>query len=382
MSTPAAEVVFEAGAQAAVAAATAPPAAPPAKTPADLAREAIYAKSDARHAPQEADGNEPRPDLRRIMEAEAQGIPFHQLPAEPPAAPSAPARTATPVTPAAPAAPLAQIPEMVSIRVEGRELAVPAADVIRAGVASLQKESSADIRLQRVTLAEQALLAERARLDARAAEIERATTPRGAAQPAGGASLPSGGQPKPAGIRKALEALLDSDVDGAATALGQAVTEQVEARLANGGAARPHPSPAPAAGTIPAPWSQQEINHANTLFERAYGDILNNPAALATASARMAQEMANPVNRIGRIDLVAVADRIGQEMRRSVTPAPAPQPSANSADELAARRSLAARIPASLPLAAVRSVGPAPGAPAFPSRSEQVAAMRKARGQG
>ena len=341
----------------------------PRKSSADLARDAIYARAIANR---NAGADESTADMHAGVEAmlaEATGQPTGEpiAPGEQPVAKSV-------------ATPLANPQDTITVVVDGRAIAVPTAEVIRQGIATVQKETAADIRLQRVSQAEQAIAVQRAALDARAAEIERrATTQTGAAQPGASEHLPSGGQPRASATKEALDALLDSNVDGAAQKLDQVIADQVEAKLAARG--QPLPTATPA-NTVAEPWSMQEKIHANRLFERAYPDVLRHPQAAQQAVARMQAEMESPVNRLGKVDLVELADRIGQEMRAAITPAPRPAPSVafNSADELQARRTLAARVPGVPASSVARSVSPAPSGPAPKSRSDVVADMRKARG--
>lgn len=383
--------------------------APPSKTPADKQRDAIYARRSAALAateqPADAGGGEPAPvapvDLQAMMEAEAAGTPYVPRPAAPaaapaPAAPVAP-RAGAPAS-AAPAAPLASLPTEFSITVEGRTMKVPAADVLRAGMATLQKETTADIRLQRVSSAERQLAAEREALDRRRAEIESSRAPApaaGAPATSAPAHLPSGGANGGvrAATKKALDALLDSDTDGAAEALESVIAEQVEARVratrapAAPAAAPSGPPAARAPAAVPeAPWSGSEIASANLFFERAYQSVLTHPVLGVRATQLMQQEMANPVNRIGRVPLMELADRVGQEMSRQLSsaspPAPAVPAGAVVADELAARRHLALRVPGVPPSSSAGRQITAPTAPAFPSRSEIVQQMRAARHQG
>lgn len=377
-------------AEAAAAAAATPPDSaaeptPPAstKTPADLARDAIYARAAAARAAQGDESTQAMAAGVRQMNGEDEGVPIVTTP---PVAPSA-----VPPVGAAATPPLANSQEMVTIHVEGRAIAVPAADVLRHGVAALQKESTADVRLQRATMAERAIAASAAALEVRAAEIERlrATTPTGAAPASTDGNLPPGGQPQVGTTKKALDALLDSDAETAAKALDQVIAERVKAgfdaaRAATGGAP---PTPTPTGeSAIPSPWSPKDIEHANQLFAVGFADVTQNPTVMAQAIARMQQEMASPINRMAKVDLLELAAKVGTELRTIYHRAPAPPnpapppPASNSADELAARRTLAARVPGVPTPAAPRSVGP-PTEARPPSRAEVVANMRKSRGQ-
>ena len=250
----------------------------------------------------------------------------------------------------------------------------------RAGIATLQKESAADIRLQRVTLAEQALTLERQALDQRAAEIQRATTQSGAAQPTGDGTLPKGGQPTTAGVKQALDALLDSDTETAAAVLSKVVADQVELRMKAVAPALPvQQQTPPTAREIPAPWSQRDIQEANAAMDVAFSDIVQTPAAASEFTRRIVQEMQNPINRMAKVPLMQIAAQIGVDIRRQFT-APA-QPTVNVNDELLARRSLAARVPSVPTSGAARTQPQGNAAPARTSGSAIVENMRKARGQ-
>ena len=255
------------------------------------------------------------------------------------------------------------------------------ADVEAAGVQTLQKERAADVRLQRASLAEQQIALERAELDRRAAEISRAATQTGVAQPGTDGNLPPGGLPANAGIKQALDALLDSDTDTAASALGKVVADQVEQRLrqSNPQAVTGQPRLTPPTGAeIPAPWTNAEIQTANQAVEIAFKDILVNPAVRAQYTAEIVAEMQNPINRMGRVPLMTLAAQVGTSLRDRMA---APNPGANIADELTARRTLAARVPTVPSSAGTRSGPTAPSAPARQTGSSIVENMRKARGQ-
>lgn len=367
----------------------------PQKSSADLAREAIGARY------RETRGQNPDSSELAISEgvtrmmAEAEGRPIEQT--QPSDSAAIPRRAAP-----APAAstgsdqPLAKPNDTVTILVEGRQVAVPASEIWRHGVAAAQKQSTADARLQRVTEAERALTIERQALDARAAEIERtrAATPTGGAPASTStASPPSGGRPSVETTKKALSALLDGDVDGAAQALDQFVTEQVDAKQAAARASAPPAATPQSASVHPArleePWTVAQREEANAEFLRTHPDIAYNPELMAVAVQRMRVEMDNPANRAAKVDLGRIVLRIGSEMTRDLpsrgAPAPdsnpTPQPRANTGDELAARRQLAARVPGIPPSATARTVIAASTGSAPPTRSDAVQAMRRSRGQ-
>lgn len=363
------------------------------KSPADLAREAITAKFAAARSTRQDES------VEAMREGVNQFLPEAQTPPlAPPAATTQPSG-ATPA-PTSTDHPLANRGEVVTIHVDGREYTVPAEEVLRHGVATLQKQTAADLRLQRVTEAEQQFLrqaaAERAALEARRLEIEslRATTPqRGAAQATDAGNLPSGEPPSDGAMQQALEALLDSDVKGAAKSLDRIITEQVESRLSKRMQAQPAPAqPAPAPTVHPQspndPWSQAERDDANNAVFEAFGELTRNPTFQAGFVQRIQNEMASPVNRAAHVNLNHLALRIAREVAFSgqpSAPAPAqPQPNLSAAnpiaDEIAARRSLAARVPGLPAPSQVRAVTPAPSGPAPLTRSQVVQQMRKARG--
>lgn len=371
----------------------------PQKSPADLAREAIGSKYRESRGRNPDSSEQALTDGVNRMMSEAEGRPFDQ--SQPTDASTVAQRTAPARAPsAAPAAsdqPLAKPADMVTIIVEGRQVAVPASEIWRQGVAAAQKLSTADARLERASQAERSLIAERQAIDSRAAEI-RAATPAGVAQAARPTSLPTGGKSNLEATKQALNALLDSDVDGAAQALDRIVTEQVDARLAaTRASASPTPAPQSDSAVHPArleePWTVAQREEANAEFLRTHSDIAYNPELMAVAVQRMRVEMDNPANRAAKADLGRIVLRIGSEMTRDLAsrgssapqPSPsdlAPQPrSASTVDELAARRQLAARVPGIPPSATARTVTAAPSGPTPPTRSEAVQAMRRSRGQ-
>ncbi len=336
----------------------------PHKTPGDLARDEIYAKAQARRA-EAGDASE------QAMRA---GV--ASMLNEPEAAPAASEKPASP--------PLAQNPEMVTLTVDGREIQVPSADVWKHGVATLQKQTAADIRLQRAAQAERQIALEREALDRRAAEIaaaQRLPAQADAASSEDATDLPKGGSKGGrAGTKQVLDALLDSDTETAAKALDRVVAERVEATMKARGAS-PAATPSTTVRDIPDPWSKAQKDAANDVFATVFPQILHNPVELAKASARMQAEMANPVNRMGKVDLAVLATRIGAEQVRYMAPAtPAATPPESNADALAARRSLAARVPVVPGTPSARSALNAPAAAAVPTRAEIVQQMRKSRG--
>ena len=344
--------------------------AAPRKTPADEAREAIYARAAANRGNIDESETAMNMGVRAMLEATGEmptGVPINP--------------GAEPVT----ARPLDRTQDMVTIHVEGREFSVPASQVLEAGRATLQKETSADYRLQRVALAERQILEERASLDRRSAEIEalRAATPTGASAPTARTDLPSGGTGATEGTEQALTALLDSDVKGAAQQLSRIVAETVRAEVkAMGMSAQPAVAAAPSVSEADRAWPQATRDGVNRQVIASFPQIARNPTLAQHFTARLANEMANPTNIAGRVDLGEMAGAIANEIlhgpTRVVQP---PQPVANgSADELAQRRTLAARVPGVPMPSATRSVNPAPG-PAPKTRSDIVNDMKKARGQ-
>lgn len=368
----------------------------PGKTRGDLERDAIYARAQANRLRPGDESIQAMAEAVQSLNAD-QGIPINPEPVEPvqqPAQLTNPqaVEPAEPVQqpsapPANPAAqPIAKPVEMVTIKVDGRQIAVPAADVIAAGVQTLQKERAADVRLQRVSQAEQQLILDRAALDRRAAEISQASTPRGDAQPAGGGPLPTGGQPKPSPeLKQALEALLDSDTDKAAEALQKVIADQVRAAP---GSARPAAPAAAQPGTeteIRAPWTNDEIAVANQAIDLAFQDVVSNPQTKAEVTARIVAEMQNPINRIGKVPIMTIAAQACRDVREEFhtlqTPPPPPPAGSTVVDELQARRILAARVPGVPTSGQPRSIPTAPAAAPRKSGTDVVNEMRKARGQ-
>lgn len=351
----------------------------PVKSPADVARDGIYARFSENRGNLDESEVAMAEGTRALLAGETEGTP------EP--APAAPARAAAPA-PAAPAAaapPLDAPTDTVTVVVDGRRIAVNRADIERAGIEAFQKTSSADFRLQRASRAEQALIVERQALDARARELEQS---RGSSTPA------DGGRPGPSSdgtgnsdaVKKALEGLLEGDVETAASRLTQALEDVSRRSSATRAApAAPAAPERPMADGPPMPWSQREIDLANERVVAAYRDMAYHPQASRVFTDRMAREMANPANRAGRVDLTTIALDIGREVSDELRATPPPRvappaPPANGVqDELAQRRTLAARVPV-VPTAVSRTQDPRGTVVQPQSRSQAVAQMRKARG--
>jgi len=366
--------------------------APVVKTRGDSARDAIYARRSAeRAAPGDASeeamraavamhsGQENEPAQQPEPTRDPRGrFTSHQPAAEPAAA--APLENSPP-------APLAQTGELVTLTIEGREMTVPLADVVNAGVATLQKQSTADARLQRASLAEQAIAARAAELDRRAQEIAaNRQLPSGAAAASGNGLPPTGGETGPDDLEAGLDKLLDSDVPGAKQAISGFIAKQVQKALQ---ASAPQGAPTaatPAAEPMATPWTKAEIDAANAKFAKIYGDQLQDPAFAAAASARIQAEMAQPIHRIARTSLEDIGLKVCADLLASRTAYPQSfaqpaGPGTGVADELAGRRQLAMRVPVPPANGQPRSTANPNPAPSMPSNSAWIEQVRAARGQ-
>lgn len=315
-------------------------------------------------------------------------------------APLAPREPAAPIeahqqAPAAPAAPIAQTPvasneRRYKLSVYGREEEASEDVVIAAGIQALQKQHAADARMQDAATYERSLNAYRDQLQAYADDLQRrAGTAPGQTQPgtAGNPAPTNGGAAavdKAATVRKALEALEQMDTEKAAELMLQAI---------NAGSPAPAPvAPTPSVPSLPGgvprlqtaaidAWGDDQKHAANRVFNSEFAHFTD--AQFNAAKAAVDEAMADPANR-GQ-DLSAIVRNVCRTTQRflAASPAPAPTPMAPvnpTAEELARRQVLKARIPVTPPAATMRSATSAAPEVRYPSGSEYVQQLRSRSG--
>jgi hypothetical protein len=314
-----------------------------------------------------------------------------------PGAPVEPVQAAAPgpVAPvAAPGAPIAPTPvasneRRYKLQVYGVEQEASEDVVIAAGIQALQKQHAADARMQDAATYEARLTAWQNQLQAYADDLQRRTsTVPGQAQPgtAGNPAPTPGGAAAvdPATVQQAMEAMENLDSAKAAQLMQKAINDAV----AQGRA--PAPAPAPAApsqtGGVPRlptaasdPWDNDQRSAANRVFNTEFAHFTD--AQFNAAKAAVDEAMADPANR-GQ-DLGTIVRSVCRTTQRFVaaTPAPAPAAPANpTADELARRQVLKARIPVTPPAASMRSATSAAPEVRYPSGSEYVQQLRSRSG--
>lgn len=307
------------------------------------------------------------------------------------AAPAAPAAAAPPVAPA-PAGPPGDDDEddddvatpagrKFKITVYGEPVREADEDeVIRAGVAALQKDGASDMRMRGAAEYEKNLRAYALQLQGFADSLAAGRT-----DPASTSPTPSGvaGVVDEASVKQAFELVSDGKPDEAAKLVTKAIRDAVAA-----GRADTSPTPAPRTTgavpsfqvpTLPAMRSRTEIVEANTVFEGEYGELVAEDAAFTVAQSLIKAKLADPAN-TGRsaTDLVREVGNFVRASRRAPAGPAGPAPS-HASVELGARRTLKARVALTPPVAAGRAPG-APEAPRFPSNADYVQQLRKRSG--
>jgi copper chaperone CopZ len=285
-----------------------------------------------------------------------------------------------------PPAPVASAPEKVKIVVDGQEREVSRDDVIKAGVATLQKQSAADQRLQDAATYEARVRAwaqsEHERLKQVAATAVQASPP----LPATGAQAPADVQ---AEVNKALGLLVDGQQEDAAKQLTEVLSRLAKqaapatvgpAALANGAESQVTVTPPPVRR------SREELSLANTVFNTEYANLDDN--AFKFTQALVQAGLRDPANAFRPItDIVREAGNRAREVfAGTAAPAPvqspaAPAPTAPSPGQqaLGVRRELKARIPLS-PTGASARAPISDGTPQVPSNRDYVKQLQRRNG--
>lgn len=286
-------------------------------------------------------------------------------------------------------APLALPAEKVKIVVDGQEREVPRDEVIKAGVATLQKQAAADVRLQEAATYEARVRdwarTEHEKLQEQAAALaQRQASP---PPPATGAQAPEDVQ---ASVSKALELLVDGEKDEAAKLLTSVFSRSVpQAAPATpaGPADRPHGAEVQAAVTPPpARRSREELAEANRIYSAEYADIDKDDRAYTFTQSLVQASLRDPANAFRPIgDIVREAGNKARSVFAQVpqTPAaPAAQPASEPSpgqQALEGRRTLKARIPISPTGASVRATT-ASQAPAGVSNKDYIQQLQRRSG--
>lgn len=280
------------------------------------------------------------------------------------------------------------------IRVYGRDTReVPQDEVIRAGLAALQKRDAADRILEEAATREAQLVEWQREVEAWANERVQD----GTRTATGGAPNP---QPPTPGVasaeakalaRQHAAAVGAGDDEKAAEimlqiiAANQKAVEQLnptQPGSRQGSKPMPEP-PKPRARTAAQPWSTDDLDRINTVFEKDYSDLLDDPVTYGAARELMAERLKDP-NYIGTDpdDLVKdVATTVQRRMAgQSAAPAKRGTP-ANARQQIESRKTLKAQIPMTPPAAAGRAPG-RQGAPErkIPTRSEYVSQLARRTG--
>jgi hypothetical protein len=365
----------------------------------DDGRTAIFAKRDAMSLEERQTLERLDPESAAILEASAgqreATVSTSPLAPREPAAPieaHAPAPAPVAPAPAAPVqnaqAPVASNERRYKLSVYGQEQEASEDIVIAAGIQALQKQHAADARMQDAATYERSLNAYRDQLQAYADNLERrAGTAPGQTQPgtAGNPAPTPGGAAavdKAATVRQALEALEQMDTEKAARLMLQAIE-----------AGSPAPAaPAPATPSLPGgvprlqpaasdAWGDDQRSAANAVFNGEFAHFTD--AQFNAAQAAVRDAMADPAN-VGQ-NLASIVRNVCRTTQRFIAAgaAPAPTPAAPvnpTAEELARRQVLKARIPVTPPAASMRAATPAAPETRFPSNSEYVQQMRSRSG--
>lgn len=287
---------------------------------------------------------------------------------------------APPSAPAGQEAPVAPQPKSVKIVVYGQEREVPEAEVLQAGVATLQKDAAADQKLSTIARREQELRSQEAALLQQAERIRQGLDPitglplRTASQPPSpGAAPPAIGTDVLKGV---VETLYLGDTEKATKALQTLVTQISE----RAGTANPVPADIVASveQRVLAQMDQREIarraaadaDAANQVFKTEFADVVSDPVKLAAAKGVRDLLLQDPEWQAK--SRAEVAREVGNRVR-SLT-APVTPPVDPAAVELQRRNSVKRTLPAA-PQGGGRA--PAPVAPKVPTNSEYIEQLRK-----
>lgn len=293
---------------------------------------------------------------------------------------------AAPAAPGVPAAPaIASDAKTYKVRVYGKDVAeVGEAEVIQAGIRSLQKESAADIRMNQAATRETQLVEWEGQLQSFANNLAKGLDKDGRPLiPAGGPGNP---QPPVTGVAGAIDkaklqqaqaALLRGDDEVSSTLMAEIIQTAVAAsRPATEVEPRKVEVPARPAG-VGDPWGTEQRKQANAVFNDEFMDLSDGQFALA--QTQMNALMANPANK--GIPLVDLARNAGVTVRQALGPtAPPPAPTTPTQQVLNDRRSLKARIPLTPPAGNARAPNSQPAAPRFPTASEHVRLLQMRNG--
>lgn len=207
--------------------------------------------------------------------------------------------------------------EMVRVKVYGNEYDVPKSVVDEhGGVEAFQKTAAADVQLRRASVAAQRAVSLANDMEARTKQVTMpAASGSAPAGPPSGDSAGASTALKDEG-RELLEAMLESDPDRIAAALGKAISK---ARPSNAG-----PVAANAAPSARLERDVTEIVTANAVFDTEFKGIRQNPAVMNVARNMMRERMANPV--FDGTPLPDLARQIGAEIAAAFPTRAAPNP--------------------------------------------------------
>jgi hypothetical protein len=351
----------------------------------DDARSAIFERRNAMSLEERQELENSDGESLAILEAHA----GHQREGVVSTAPLAPREPAVPAAPAAPAAapgapapqaPVATNSNRYKLSIYGQEQEVGEDEIIQAGIQALQKQHAADARMRDAATYEarlnkwaqdlQAFADQKAQEEARTASsrIQPGTAGNPAPTSTGVAAVVD-----PATMRAAMEAMENLDTAKATELMQKAINDAVVA----GRSAAPAPSPATspqATGGVPrlppAPadiWSDDQRASANKVFNSEFAHFTD--AQFNAAKAAVDEAMADPANAGQSLATIVrnVCRTTQRFMPAGAAPAPAQVPVNPTAEELARRQVLKARIPVTPPAASLRAATPA--APEFRGQS-------------
>lgn len=281
------------------------------------------------------------------------------------------------------------------IRVYGNEQEVSEEEVIKAGIAALQKQHAGELRLQDAATREAQLEEWEGQLRAYAENLRKKGVQDGAQKPTGESATP---QPPGTGAaakevadlrRKAGEALLRGDDAQYAELTAQADQKLqdaiVAAIAARSATTNPQSSEQGSVPELPArerrdPWSRDDRVKINQVFNTDYADLLESDATFNRTQQLMQEALEDPAN-LGQSP-EELARRVGDSVRtlygkqapRREEPAPS-----RTQQTLESRRRLKQQIPLTPPAGSGRAPAAAQ-TPKFPSNKDYVQQLRQRSG--
>lgn len=271
---------------------------------------------------------------------------------------------------------LADGTKAVKIKVYGEEREVPVAEVMRAGVATLQKDAAADQKLTDVGRREAALHQEEQRLLTIAANLRMGLDENGrpiaAPKPPATADAPGDRTIDDTDLSKGVvEALYSGDAEKATAALS-GVLKAISSRAGTADPVKPEIVTSIADAVLAnvnqrqaADAAQRDLDEANRIFREDFKDISSDPDALAMARGLSGQLLQDP--EWSKKSRAEIAKEVGSRVRAKIAPA-------TLAKTLEERRDGKRALP-STPSSTARQ--PAPQPQRFPSNSEYIERLRR-----